>query len=105
MRHTSEADCGVCGIDLELLHLGIPSLLVYTPTGGALGVYALIMDFSRENCSGGVFAGTYISLGEQVFSRVAANMISPTTARQRSIQLPHRLFHDLIEFLCAWYVI
>ena len=30
-------------------------------------------------------------------------MISPTTARQRSIQLPHRLYHDLIEFLCAWY--
>ena len=32
LRHTSEADYGVCNIDPEVLHLGIPSLLVHTPT-------------------------------------------------------------------------
>ena len=96
MRHTSEADCGVCNIDPDVPYLGITSLLVYTPTGGALGdfVHALIMDFCRENCSGGVFAGTYVVVSVHsffLFSSVGANMISPTTARQRSIQLPHRL--------------
>ena len=86
MRHTSEADYGVCSIDPEVLYLGIPSLLVYTPTGGTLGdfVHALIVDFRRENCSGGVFAGTYVVVSVHsffLFSSVAANMISPTTAK------------------------
>ena len=73
MRHTSEADCGVCNIDPEVLRLGIPSLLVYTPTGGALGdfVHALIMDFCRENCSGGVFAGTQVVASVHSFFRVS----------------------------------
>ena len=38
LGHTSEADGGVCNIDPEVLHLGIPCLFVYTPTGGALAI-------------------------------------------------------------------
>ena len=73
LRHTFEADCGVCNIDPEVLHLGTPSLLVYKPTGGVLGdfVYALIMYFCRENCSGGVFAGTYVVSSVHTFFQVS----------------------------------
>ena len=53
MRHTFEADCGICNIDPEVLHLGIPSLIVYTSAGGALRdfVYAFIINVCSENCS------------------------------------------------------
>ena len=45
------------------------------------------------------------SLGPQVFRESRRTLFSPTLARQCSVHLRFRLYHDdLIEFLCAWCV-
>ena len=44
---------------------------------------------------------TYVAAVHKIYV-VVAELISPTTARQSPIQLQYRLYHDLIEFLCAW---
>ena len=52
LRHTPEADYGVCDVDPKVSRPGIPSFLVYTSTGRALGNFGHIfhVDLGRVNC-------------------------------------------------------
>ena len=107
LRHTCEAEYGVCGIDPKVSCSEIPSLLVYTSTGRVLGDFVNIFhrDLCREkilpnlarNRSSGRGRGTQDlrSHGEDDFSHY-----STTTANQTTVQALPRHGSVALRVVC-----